>query len=153
MAKPFCLHTKHAHAVALLLAAAGYSCGGDDAAPAAAQCLPEPTAACSPDINTNFESIYGNLLSKRCGSTGTACHGREAHMGNLVLADADSAYKALLGEDGTHARVVAGDPDCSPLMQRLESDDPNFRMPWKDAKLGEGSRCAVRMWIESGAAR
>lgn len=154
MAHLFSLSSKHARLLVLLLAAAGASCGGgDDESPAAAQCLPEPATDCQPAFNTDFQSVYTNLLSKRCGSTGTACHGREGHQGNLVLADADTAYKALLGEDGTHARVIAGDPDCSPLMQRLESDDELFRMPYREPKLPEGARCAVRKWIESGAAR
>lgn len=70
-----------------------------------------------------------------------------------MLADADSAYKALLGQDGTSRRVVPGDPGCSVLMQRIESDDPMQRMPLLDAKLPEGFRCAVRTWIELGATR
>jgi hypothetical protein len=141
----------------LLLTAAvmclGSACGRSDDGPAAAQCLPEPTTACMPDINTDFDSLYRNLFSKRCGTAGNACHGTDGHQAGLVLANVDAAYKALLGQDGTHARVIPGDPDCSSLMERLESDDISFRMPYMDVKLAEGSRCAVRMWIQDGAAR
>ena len=74
--------------------------------------------------------------------------------GNLLLEEPDAAYKALLGMDGTHARVQPGDPSCSMLMQRLDSDDPNVRMPRGETnKLADGLRCAVRIWIEAGAAR
>jgi hypothetical protein len=135
------------------LASAGSACGGSDDGPAAAQCLPEPSSECTADINTDFDSVYSNLFSKRCGTTGNACHGVDGHQGGLVLAGVDTAYKALLGQDGTHARVIPCDPDCSSLMARLESDDINFRLPYKEAKLADGLRCAVRMWIQDGAAR
>jgi hypothetical protein len=136
-------------AAALLLAAAVSACGGEEAS----ECLPEPMAACTPDINTDFASIHRALFAQRCGTTGGACHGPDGRKGNLVLADADTAYAALMGMDGTQARVSPGDPACSLLLQRLESDDPAKRMPLGEDKLSEGLRCAVRTWIESGAAR
>lgn len=134
-------------AVAVLLLAS--ACGGSEAA----ECLPEPAAACTPEINTEFTSIHRALFAQRCGTSGGACHGPDGRKGGLVLADADTAYKALLGMDGTHARVVPGDPSCSLLMQLLESDDPDKRMPYGENKLSEGLRCAVRAWIEAGAVR
>lgn len=70
-----------------------------------------------------------------------------------MLADADTAYGSLLGAGGGAARVVPGDPDCSPLMQRLESTDPAKRMPLGEDNLPEGVRCAIRRWIQEGAAR
>jgi hypothetical protein len=117
------------------------------------QCLPEPATECLPDINVDFSSIHRSVILPSCGTAGNACHGPDGRRGNLVLADADTAYKALLGQDGTNARVTPGDPGCSVLMQRLESDDPVARMPYGDDKLSEGFRCAVRIWIERGAAR
>jgi hypothetical protein len=136
-------------AAALWLATAGSACGGEETS----ECLPEPLAACTPEINTDFASIHRALFAQRCGTTGGACHGSEGRKGNLVLADADTAYDALLGMDGTPARVSPGDPACSLLLQRLESDDPAKRMPLGENKLSEGLRCAVRTWIEAGAAR
>lgn len=133
-------------AAALFMASA---CGGSEAA----ECLPEPAAACTPEINTEFTSIHRALFAQRCGTSGGACHGPDGRKGGLVLADADSAYNALLGMDGTRARVVPGDPGCSLLLQLLESDDPAKRMPYGENKLSEGLRCAVRTWIEAGAVR
>lgn len=141
-------------AAAFLLAAFGGAfggaCGGGSET---AECLPEPMAACTPEINTDFASIHRSLFARRCGTTGVACHGPEGRNGDLVLSDPDTAYKALLGQDGTNARVTPGDPACSLLLQRLESDDPEKRMPLLEDKLSEGMRCAVRTWIEGGAVR
>lgn len=135
-------------AAALLLAASLSACGGSEN-----QCVPEPTTECSPDINTSFDAIHRSLITQRCGTSGNACHGPAGRQGNLVLADADAAYMALLGQDGTNARVVPGDPGCSVLMQRIETADGKPRMPLGEPILPEGLRCAVRMWIEQGAAR
>jgi len=79
------------------------------------------------------------------------CHGPSGNQGNLNLGDADTAYRALLGNSGSHARVIAGDPECSILMQRLETNDDTKRMPRGESKLAEGARCAVQRWIAEGA--
>jgi hypothetical protein len=134
----------------LLLALVLSACGGDDSAE---ECLPEPMADCRPDINTDFTSLHRSLFAQRCGTSGVACHGPDGRKGELVLTDVDAAYKALLGMDGTHARVNPGDPSCSTLLQRLESNDPQKRMPLGEGNLPDGLRCAVRKWIETGAVR
>lgn len=138
-------------AAVLLLSAAFNACG--DSEPTEVQCLPEPTTTCTPDINTDFASIQRSVFAPRCGTSGNACHGAAGRKGDLVLADPETAYKALLGQDGTQSRVIPGDPGCSPLLQRLELDNPKPRMPYGEKQLSEGLRCAVRMWIEDGAAR
>lgn len=129
---------------------ASAACAGDDGG---TQCLPELPSDCTPDINTDFATLHRSLFAQRCGTSGNACHGEAGRKGNLVLQGEEQAYKALLGLDGTHARVSVGDPRCSLLMERLESDDPMKRMPYGENKLSEGMRCAVRKWIEDGAAR
>lgn len=116
-------------------------------------CEPTPQPACVATINVNFDSLHTNLFAQRCGTNGAGCHGANATQGNLVLTNPDAAYAALLGMDGTRSRVSAGDPTCSLLMQRLETDDALLRMPRGEGKLAEGLRCAVRQWIEEGAAR
>jgi hypothetical protein len=70
--------------------------------------------------------------------------------GGLDLSDRAGAYQQLLGSTG-RARVVPGDASCSILMERLESTDPNQRMPLREAQLSEGVRCAVQTWIKNGA--
>jgi hypothetical protein len=150
MAYCFFLHTTASNALALLFAITAAACAGSENEN---QCLAEPVADCTPDINTDFATIHRSLLSLRCGTSGNACHGEAGRKGDLVLSDADKAYSALLGKDGTHARVEPGDPGCSLLLQRLESDDASKRMPYGEGKLAEGLRCAVRKWIEDGAVR
>jgi hypothetical protein len=125
--------------------------GDDDAAQA--ECVPAPQPPCVANINVNFESLHTNLFAQRCGTNGAGCHGANAPQGDLVLTSPDAAYAALLGTDGTRSRVIAGDPTCSSLMQRLETDDAVLRMPRGEGKLAEGLRCAVRKWIDEGAAR
>ena len=132
----------------------GAACGGDDATePKCVASLPE---TCTPDLDPVFDSLYTSVFSQRCGSTdsGTSCHGKNANPNsNLKLTDATTAYQALLGQHGAAARVIAGDAHCSPLMERLESDDLTRRMPRQENKLPEGVRCAIQQWIEKGAPR
>lgn len=148
---------------ALSLCAA--ACGDDDAdggepgGPAAGMdappaCLDALELDCAPTFAPTFERFFENQLSSTCGGAGTggSCHA-EGGLGGLVLDDADAAHAALL-DDGREggALVLPGDPECSPLMMRLESDDPMFVMP-VGGKLDEGARCAVRQWIANGAQR
>jgi hypothetical protein len=141
---------QHSAAVlALCLSAA--ACGGHNGE---AECISLPET-CTPLFNPDYDTIYRNVLSQRCGTASGSlnCHGPAGNQGNLNLGDADSAYSALLGASGFHARVIAGDPECSMLMERLETDDQAKRMPRGEAKLAEGARCAIQRWIAEGAVR
>ena len=91
------------------------------------------------------------MISQRCGASdsGNTCHGKNGNpKSSLKLTDASTAYQELMA-----GRVIAGDAHCSPLMERLESDDPMQRMPYGENKLGAGLRCAFQQWIEKGAPR
>jgi hypothetical protein len=146
------------------LIACAFGCGGgDDAADAGgagaqAQCLDALPADCTAAYEPSYDAIFDNVLRKTCGSsaTGSSCHygptAAEAK-GGLALSDRDAAYEALLGQDGTHARVVPGDAECSLLMQRLESKDVAVRMPLGGDPLPDNVRCVIRKWIENGAER
>jgi mono/diheme cytochrome c family protein len=139
--------------VALLAAVLGIGCGDStDDAPA---CLPMLARDCTPDPEPpSYANLYADIFSQRCGTsgTGTSCHGPEGKNG-LVLAGIDTAYDELLGHADGRARVLEENPECSVLVQRLESDDPAFRMPRSNAKLNERQLCAVRLWIANGAKR
>ena len=136
----------------LMLAA----CGGSSDPDASAQCVASLPTSCTPDIDPTFDSLFTNVISQRCGTSdsGNTCHGKNGNpKSSLKLTDAATAYQALLGQNGAPARVIPGDPHCSPLIERLESDDPAFRMPYGDEKkLPAGLRCAFQQWIEKGAA-
>lgn len=137
----------------VLCAAVCIGCA-NDTAPAPASCL-APLAACEPSLDPTYNEIYSKLLEPRCGGpgAGNACHGMTGLQGGLGLYNIDGAYESLLGRSGNRAEVVPGDPECSPLMERLETNDAEKRMPRGAAQLPAGVRCAVRLWIEHGAER
>jgi hypothetical protein len=136
-------------AVLLLATIAAVSCGSG-----ADDCISLPSS-CTPSLTTDFNNIYSGVISQRCGTTSTemSCHSAAANQGGLILSDPNSAYDALMGAGASHPRVIPGDPECSPLMARLQSDDPKQRMPKGQDKLPEGVRCAIQMWIRNGASR
>lgn len=147
---------------ALLVAVTG--CGGDDddggdekpRDAGAGKCLAPLSLDCRPSFEpASYDAIFRNVLRPSCGSStsGTQCHGADGKQAGLVLADADEAYESLLGDLDGRPRVVPGDPECSMLIERIESSDPRVRMPLNSTPLGEGQRCAIRQWIAEGAER
>jgi len=144
--------------LALVLLAA--ACDGDDAGSdgghdgGRGRCLDPLPLDCEPTYPPTFQAFYEKRIVRTCGAAGTggSCHGPEGQKGGLVLSSADQAYDSLLGELDGRPRVIPGDPECSILEQRLESEDPDFLMP-VGMPLTEGERCAVRQWIADGAER
>jgi hypothetical protein len=135
-------------ASALALAAVG--CGGGSSEPGLERCVTLPEM-CTPSFNTDYDTVYKNLLGARCGTASGVpnCHGSDGNAGGLTLANADAAHAALIA-DGL---VIPGDAACSPLMVRLATDNADKRMPRGEGKLPDGIRCAVQRWIEAGAVR
>lgn len=121
----------------------------------ASACLKLLPLDCQPAFAPEYASIYELVLLKTCGApaTGSSCHGTDGAQAGLVLADKNKAYDYLLGHVDGRARVVPGDPECSILEHRLESNDPDFRMPLGNQPLSEGQRCAIRQWIANGASK
>jgi hypothetical protein len=124
---------------------------GDDGEPSLV-CVEDLPSACSPTFPADYDTIYTMLFQQRCGTAGSngGCHSSIDKAGGLDLSDPGRAYQELLGSNGP-ARVKPGDPSCSVLMARLESDDPEVRMPLGEARLSAGVRCAVQRWIADGA--
>jgi hypothetical protein len=109
---------------------------------------------CTPAYEPTFDAIFDNRLVQTCGSaaTGRTCHGPTGRQGDLYLSERAAAYDALLGVDGSHARVVPFDPECSDLMRRLTADDPAVQMPpGRDQRLSDAEICSVLTWIADGA--
>ena len=77
------------------------------------------------------------VLKERCG----ACHLDGIKQGGLSLEN-----RASLVESGT---VVAGEPDESDLIDRLMSDDPEYRMPPDGKRLTPEEVKAFRKWIDT----
>jgi len=106
------------------------------------------TAAAQAERPVDFQRDVRPLLSEYC----FACHGpdeatREA---DLRLDVAAAAYE----DRGGQAAVVPGNPDESLLIERIEADDPDLRMPppasAKD--LTDEQRNVLRRWIAGGGA-
>ena len=129
-----------------LLVACGDDGSGGTAGMNGGECLAPLDLECSPSYSPTFDEIYSRRIAPTCGAGGASCHGAMGHQAGLTLADADGAYDAL------RARLVPGDPECSLLMKRLESEDPEFVMP-VGLRLSPGERCAFRLWIANGAER
>jgi hypothetical protein len=146
----------HARRVAFVwgLCAAIGACG-DDGDGGQLSCLPSLPSDCTPAFDPTYDNLYSMVFEQRCGTSGTggSCHGSLGKQGGLDLSDPDAAYEQLLGNAGGKRRVIPGDPSCSVLMERLESTDPNVRMPRGEAQLSPSVRCVVQTWIEDGAVR
>lgn len=138
-----------------ILGCRGASRAADAGEPDASSCLKGLSLDCQVAFTPAYSMIFDTVLIKTCGSPGTgkSCHGPDGAQAGLVLSDRDMGYDLLLGRVDGRARVVPGNPECSILEQRLESRDPNFRMPLGNQPLPEGMRCAIRKWIKNGATK
>jgi hypothetical protein len=134
-----------------LLACNGDSDGGAGMS-GAATCLPPLDLECDHTYGPTFDQFFERRIEDTCGSGGSLCHGPSGNKGNLTLDpdDPDAAYNALLDPD--HGLVIPGDPECSMLIKRLESEDPDFVMPVRQP-LMPGELCAIRKWVANGAER
>lgn len=124
------------------------ACNGDDSA--ASACLAELELECETEYEPTFENFHKFEIKQTCGTGGSLCHGPSGNKGNLTLDvdDADGAYDALV----SGGLVIPGDPECSVLIQRLESEDRSFVMP-QGRQLSDEERCSIRKWVANGAER
>ncbi|TAJ05058.1 MAG: DUF1549 domain-containing protein, partial [Planctomycetota bacterium] len=98
--------------------------------------------AAAPD----FERDVRPILAARCYD----CHGEQRQRGALRL---DARTPRLFEEvRGRGAVLVAGDPEQSPLFQRVLATDADERMPLERAALAPDEIDVLRRWIEAGAA-
>lgn len=139
-------------AAVAVVAAVACSSSGDEPAPKSA-CVQVPSADCKPLVDPpTYDAIYAQILRPTCASAAT-CHATGSVSGGLSFATADESHAMLLGKNGVPARVTPGDASCSPLMQRLMSDEPSYRMPRGSTPLSEAETCAITKWIAGGAQR
>src|SRR6266545_994998 len=80
------------------------------------------------------------ILSDKC----FRCHGPDsgARRAQLRL-DEEATAKTKV--------IVPGDPDHSPLIQRITATDPKRRMPFQGEALGEREVKLITRWIAEGA--
>lgn len=101
-----------------------------------------PVASISAD-EVDFNRDIRPLLNRQCA----ACHGGVKMAGDVSFVMPDS----ILPPEGWV--VEPGDPDASVLIERIESDDPDFRMPPPEhgSPLSPEDVELLRRWIEQGA--
>lgn len=92
----------------------------------------------------DFNRDIRPLLTKNC----TGCHGGVRKQGGLSFVFRDEAFAK--GASGRTA-IVPGKVNASELIARLESDDPEFRMPHHAPPLQAAEIALFRRWIAQGA--
>ncbi len=97
-----------------------------------------------------FARDIQRILSDKCYT----CHGPDASQrkAGLRLDLREAAFQAL-DDSGTTFAIVAHQPDQSLLIERIETDDPDDRMPPPESNLtlSESERSLLRQWIKAGA--
>ena len=95
---------------------------------------------------TDFNRDIRPLFARHC----TACHGGVKAAGSISL-----VYRERALADGKSGRrtIVPGDPDASELIRRVESGDPDERMPQPEhgPALSAEEVATLRAWIREGA--
>ena len=123
-------------AAGLALAAFGPASPG--AAAADAPTLPAPASRV-----VEFRSDVEPVLRERCG----ACHGPSVQTSGLRLDQRDAALRG-----GYSGRVILPhDSAQSPLVHRVASGEPSFRMPPVGQPLTREEVGILRAWIDQGA--
>lgn len=147
----------HAVALGLIAGTAGCADGeGDDANDDGPRCAEIDVTSCTPSYPAEFDRVMSETLVPRCSVPGGACHAEAdaagAAGGLLVTDDADAVHAILTDEGRTEPFVTPGDPLCSPMMERIDTEDSARLMP-PASPLDEGVRCSIAQWIDGGAAR
>lgn len=112
---------------------------------------PDPTLP-GTGINPVFSEIQTSIFTPNCASA--SCHAGGNPAADLSLA-ADASYASLVGvessQDAAIQRVVAGDPDASYLIQKLEGTAAVGSVMPPSGGLAQATIDVVRQWISDGA--
>lgn len=107
-----------------------------------------PVEAVTADEEPTFHNVYARVLVPQC--SGAGCHGT----GPVANVDFSSEQRAF---DSLAARVVAGSPETSQLVVRLDPtlcEAPECQtMPLGRPPISSEKLSLVRTWIERGAER
>jgi len=105
------------------------------------------TTAIGADVRLDFQRDVRPVLAEHCFS----CHGQDdaKRKAKLRLDTREGATADL----GGHAAVVPGKPEASTLVHRIQSTDPEERMPPMDAHrpLSDAQQETLRRWVAEGA--
>ena len=157
------LEMKSKWVVPLLLLPWMVACGADKASVDAGA-----KDAGAPGPSPTFSAIYKDVIVGTGCNGGTLCHA--GTVGNLTMNTKDQAYAALVGVkamgtnlldggvgkpncvDSGLTRVVAGKPDESLLMKKIEHMQPcGDPMPPTGVVLAADKVELIRSWIAKGA--
>ncbi|EMI15764.1 secreted protein containing DUF1549 [Rhodopirellula maiorica SM1] len=102
-----------------------------------------PAIADEVEFNRDIRPIFSDTCFK--------CHGPDANTREAGLRLDERA--AAVEDLGGYAAIVPGNADQSEAVARIESDDPELRMPPPDSGLvlTADQRLKVRQWIDQGA--
>ena len=92
----------------------------------------------------DFNAQVKPLLNRKC----IVCHGGVKRQGDFsLLFRQDALAKTKSGKPA----IIPGDPDGSEMIKRLTDEDPEERMPYKQAPLSKEEINTLRQWIKEGA--
>ncbi|MCH8921609.1 MAG: PSD1 domain-containing protein [Planctomycetes bacterium] len=107
-----------------------------------------PSLAAEPEGKIDFNRQIRSILAENCFK----CHGPDAKKveGGLQL---NAREPALAELDSGEFAIVPGKPKQSALVARINSDDPDERMPppKSGGKLSAADKQLLRRWIEQGS--
>lgn len=133
--------------VVFVLLAVTLACSDDKTAPAPACFDAGFDPSCTPSYEPTWNALYTSTLQSSCAASGVSCHASTGRQGGLDFGDVGIAY-----DDVLRGHVTAGKPECSSLVDRVLSTDPNLRMP-PGRSLSDGEKCALMKWVAAGAKR
>ena len=92
----------------------------------------------------DFSTQVKPIINKNC----ITCHGGVRAKGGFSLLFRDEALAKT--KDSNYA-IVPGDADASEMIKRLNSKDPEERMPYQHTPLPKEEIEILRKWIDQGA--
>lgn len=95
-------------------------------------------------VDVDYVNDVRPILQQHCYS----CHGEAKQKSGLRL---DIKSEAFRGGDGWGQSVVEGDPDESPLIELVTSEDADSRMPPGDQALSAAEIETLTKWVSQGA--
>ncbi len=84
------------------------------------------------------------IINKHCIS----CHGGVKKNGGFSLLFQE---EAMANTKAGHPAIIPGDPENSPLIQRLKETDPELRMPYQKPPLSQEEIRIMEEWVRQGA--
>lgn len=97
-----------------------------------------------PAAEVDFERDIAPILEERCWF----CHGEDEQESNLRL---DLRHRMLKGGDSGLSAIVPGKPDKSYLIELINHNDDEMRMPPDEEKIPAEEIALLTNWIKQGA--